>query len=95
MNLNCNLCRTSIPKKRRGNHKQTNNAINVNAIFTYKIRFNHKFCEAMAKQNSNAFRFLSKKFLKLSQAKLKGEIFLGRQIEKMFEIPNFKESCNA
>ena len=71
------------------------NPINVNAIFTYKIRFNDKFCEAMAKQNSNAFRFLSKKFLKLSQAKLKEKIFLGRQIEKMFEVTNFKESFNA
>ena len=95
MNLNCHSCRTSIPRKRRGNHKQTNNAINVNTIFTYKIRFNDKFCQAMAKQNSNAFRFLSKKFLNLSQVKLKEEIFLGRQIEKMIEIPNFKESFNA
>ena len=24
MNLNCRSCRTSIPRKRRGNHKQTN-----------------------------------------------------------------------
>ena len=24
MNLNCRLCHTSIPRKRRGNHKQTN-----------------------------------------------------------------------
>ena len=46
----------------------------------------------MAKQNSNGFAFLSKKFPNLSQVKLKEGIFVGSQIRK---DPNFEKFLNA
>ena len=51
--------------------------------------------KAIAKQNSNSFEFLYKKFIELSQAKLKEEIFVGRQILEVFEDPEFEKALNA
>ena len=45
-----------------------------------RLGLTKNFVTAMAKQNSNGFEFLCKKFLKLSLAKLKEEIFIGPQI---------------
>ena len=46
--------------------------------------------KAMAKQNSNGFEFLCKKFTELSQAKLKEGIFVGSQILEVFEDQSLK-----
>ena len=49
----------------------------------------------MAKQNSNGFKFLSKKFPKLSQAKLKEGIFVGPQIREVYKDPEFEKTLNT
>ena len=49
-----------------------------------KLGLMKNFVKAMAKQNSNGFKFLCKKFPKLSQAKLKEEIFVGLRIREVF-----------
>ena len=53
------------------------------------------FMKALAKQNSNGFGFLCKKFTALSQAKLKEGIFVGPQTLKVFEDPEFAKALNA
>ena len=50
-----------------------------------KLGLMKNFVKAMAKQNSNGFEFLCKKFPKLSLAKLKKGIIVGPQIRKVFE----------
>ena len=35
MNLNCRSCRTSIPRKRRGNHKQTSRLLGLTTSVSY------------------------------------------------------------
>ena len=44
MNLNCRSCRTSIPRERRGNHKQTvySVVIEIGRGVTTKIRYSKK-----------------------------------------------------
>ena len=59
--------------------------------FHIKLGLKKSFAKAMAKQNSNGFEFLCKKFPKLSLAKLKEGICLGRQIRKVFEDPEFEK----
>ena len=56
-----------------------------------KLGLMKNFVKAMAKQNSNGFEFLCKKFSKLSLAKLKKGIFVGPQIRKVFEDPEFEK----
>ena len=51
--------------------------------------------KAMAKHNSNGFKFLCRKFPKLSQAKLKEGIFAGPQIWEVFEDPEFEKTLNT
>ena len=51
--------------------------------------------KTMAKHHSNYFEFLCKKFSKLSQAKLKEGIFVGPQIGKVFEDPEFEKALNT
>ena len=53
-----------------------------------KIGLMNNFVKAMAKQNSNGFKFLCKKFPKLGQAKLKEGIFVGLQI---WEVQSLKK----
>ena len=55
-----------------------------------KLGLMKNFVKAMAKQNSNGFEFLCKKFPKLSQAKMKEEIFVGPQIRKVCEDLEFE-----
>ena len=60
-----------------------------------KLGLMKNFVKAMAKQNSNGFEFLCKKFPKLSLAKLKEGIFVGPQIRKVFEGPEFEKTLNT
>ena len=60
-----------------------------------KLGLMKNFVKAMAKQNSNGFEFLCKKFPKLSLAKLKEGIFVGPQIQKVFEDPEFEKTLNT
>ena len=60
-----------------------------------KLGLMKNFVKAMAKQNSNGFKFLCKKFPKLSLAKLKEGIFVGPQIQKVFEDPECEKTLNA
>ena len=60
-----------------------------------KLGLMKNFVKAMAKQNSNDFEFLCKKFPKLSLAKLKEGIFVGPQIRKVFEDPEFEKTLNT
>ena len=60
-----------------------------------KLGLMKNFVKAMAKQNSNGFEFLCKKFPKLSLAKLKEGIFVGPQIRKVFEDPEFEKTLNT
>ena len=60
-----------------------------------KLGLMKNFVKAMAKQNSNGFEFLCKKFPKLSLAKLKEGIFVGSQIRKVFEDPECEKTLNA
>ena len=60
-----------------------------------KLGLMKNFVKAMAKQNLNGFEFLCKKFSKLSLAKLKEGIFVGPQIQKVFEDPEFEKTLNT
>ena len=60
-----------------------------------KLGLMKNFVKAMEKQNSNGFEFLCKKFPKLSLAKLKEGIFVGRQIRKVFEDTEFEKTLNT
>ena len=60
-----------------------------------KLGLMKNFVKAMGKQNSNGFEFLCKKFPKLSLAKLKEGIFVGPQIWKVFEDPEFEKTLNT
>ena len=60
-----------------------------------KLGLMKNFVKAMAKQNSNGFELFCKKFLKLSQAKLKEGIFVGPQIREVFEDPEFEKTLNT
>ena len=60
-----------------------------------KLGLMKNFVKAMAKQNSNGFEFLCKKFPKLSLAKLKEGIFVGPQIWKVFEDPECEKTLNT
>ena len=53
------------------------------------------FVEAKAKHCSNGFGFLCQMFPRISQAKLKEEIFVGPQIRKVFENPEFEKALNT
>ena len=59
-----------------------------------KLGLMKNFVKAMAKQNSNGFKLLSKNFPKLSQAKLKEGIFVGPQIREVFKDPEFEKTLN-
>ena len=59
-----------------------------------KLGLMKNFVKAMAKQNSNGFEFLCKKFPKLSLAKLKEGTFVGPQIRKVFEDPECEKTLN-
>ena len=56
-----------------------------------KLELMKNFVKTMAKQNSNSFEFLFKKFLKLSQAKLKEGIFVSPQIRELLEDLSLKK----
>ena len=60
-----------------------------------KLGLMKNFVKTMAKQNSNGFKFLSKKSPKLSQAKLKDGIFVGPQIREVFKDPEFEKTLNT
>ena len=60
-----------------------------------KLGLMKNFVKAMAKQKSSGFEFRCKKFPKLSQAKLKEGIFVGPQIRKVFEDPEFEKALNT
>ena len=60
-----------------------------------KLGLMKNFVKAMEKQNSNGFEFLCKNFPKLSLAKLKEGIFVGPQIRKVFEDPEFEKTLNT
>ena len=60
-----------------------------------KLGLMKNFVKAMAEQNSNGFKFLCKKFPKLSQAKLKEGIFVGPQIREVFKDPEFEKTLNT
>ena len=53
-----------------------------------------KFLQAMAKHRLNGFEFLSKKFSKLSQDKLRG-IFNGPQIREVLMTQRLKKTLNT
>ena len=57
-----------------------------------KLGLIKNFVKAIAKQNSNGFEFLCKKFSKLSLAKFKEGIFVGPQIWKVFEDPECEKN---
>ena len=50
-----------------------------------KLRLIKNFVKALAKNSSNGFEFLFKKFPKLSQAKVKEGIFVGPQIREFLK----------
>ena len=60
-----------------------------------KLGLRKNFVKAMVKHISNGFKFLCKKFPKLSQAKLKERIFVDPQIWKVFEDPEFEKTLNT
>ena len=60
--------------------------------FHIKLGIIKNFVKAMPKQRWNGFEFIFKMFSKLSQAKLKEGIFIGLQIRKVFEDPEFKKT---
>ena len=62
-------------------------------LFHIKLGFMKNFVKAMAKHCLNGF--LCRKFPKLSQAKLKKRIFVGQQILKVFEDPDFEKALNT
>ena len=49
------------------------------------------FAKVLKKNNSSGFAFLCKKFPKVSQAKMKEEIFVGPQIWELLEDRNFEK----
>ena len=51
--------------------------------------------KAMAKHGLNCFEFFYTNFSKLSQVKLKEGIFVGPQIRKVFEEPEFEKALNT
>ena len=59
-----------------------------------KLRLMKNLVKVMAKQNSNGFEFLCKKFPKFIQAKLKEGIFVGAEIQ-IFEDPEFEKTINS
>ena len=63
--------------------------------FHIKMGLMKNFVKAMAKHRSNGFEFLCKKFPKLSQVKLKEEIFVGPQIRKIFEDSEIEKVLNT
>ena len=60
-----------------------------------KLGLMKNFVKTMAKQNSNGFEVLCKKFSTLSQAKLKEGIFVGAQNREVFEDPEFENTLNT
>ena len=52
------------------------------------------FFKALVKSNFSGFAFLSKKFPKINEAKLKG-IFVGPQIREVLKDPNFEKTLTA
>ena len=69
--------------------------VNLDKVLMHiKLELMKNFVKAMAKHHLNDFEFLCKKFSQLSQAKLKEEIFVGSQIWKVFEDPEFEEGLN-
>jgi len=60
-----------------------------------KLGLMKNFVKTMAKTDTEGFRFLRKKFSKLSQVRLKEGIFVGSQIREVFQDPEFENSLNA
>ena len=59
-----------------------------------KLGLMKNFVKALVKSNSSGFAFLSKKFPKISEAKLKGN-FVGPQIREVLKDPNFEKTLTA
>ena len=60
-----------------------------------KLGLMKNFVKALGKSNSSRFACLCKKFPKISEAKLKKEIFVGPQIWKVLKDPNFKKTLTS
>ena len=53
------------------------------------------FSKHLGKSKSSGFVFLCNKFLKISEAKLKEGIFVGRQIREVFKDPDFEKELTS
>ena len=60
-----------------------------------KLRLMKNFVKGMVKHCSNGFELFCYKFFKLSPAKLKEEIFVGPQIQEVFEDLEFEKALDT